>query len=308
MTTETKNIILTNLENTRDFNTIYEGLGLDKYEPILVADKELANRFRIERSDNGIVLKNNRAVSKSFKLLSNKKILEIGNALLTNNENLIITSASSKNNGEELFLTAKIKDFVVPNEIKEIKGIGEIEPNLFISIPVIGGINFITTAFQIYCTNQVIALSSNPLTKATSIEHRDKLEEQIDKLLLNYQNIEKDFNDILNKLAVFKEFNLDDEDYSNYLSTLFKTENIEIDKPKLYKSLKDKYNNAPNSDPGNLLGAYNSITNYIATNNYKNSDLKYFSKLPTSNQYNLSKNAFKLADMLVKVGNTNLLF
>ena len=94
-----KDIVLTKLEDTRNFNEIYTALDLHLYEPILVPDKEVENRYRIERNDTNKVLKINRAVSKQFKLLSNKKILEIGTKLLTDNENLVITSASSKNYG-----------------------------------------------------------------------------------------------------------------------------------------------------------------------------------------------------------------
>lgn len=300
-----KDIVLTKLEDV-NFNEIYKALELDTYEPVLVPDKEVENRYRIERSDTNKVLKINRAVSKQFKLLSNKKILEIGTKLLEDNENLVITSASSKNYGENIFLEARIKDFVVNKELEQIQGIGKVEPNLFINIPVVGSINFITSAYQIFCSNQVIALSSNPLTKAVSIKHNQDVEEQIDNVLVNFQNIEQEFNQILNQLAVFKEFNLTDEDYNNYLGSLFSVSDITKDKPRLYKTLCDKYLNAPNSSPGNLLGAYNSITNYIATNNYKNTELKYFSKLPTSTQYNLAKNAYKLATTVVKVG-TNIL-
>ena len=301
-----KDIVLTKLEDTRNFNEIYTALDLHLYEPILVPDKEVENRYRIERNDTNKVLKINRAVSKQFKVLSNKKILEIGTKLLEDNDNLTITAASSKNYGENIFLEAKIKDFKINEELENIEGIGKVEPNLFINIPVLGSINFITSAYQIVCQNQVIALSSNPLTKAVSIKHNSDIEEQIDNVLINYQNIEQEFNDILNKLAVFKEFNLTDEDYNDYLGSLFSVTDITKDKPRLYKTLCDKYLNAPNSSPGNLLGAYNSITNYIATNNYKNEDLKYFSKLPTSSQYNLAKNAYKLATTVVKVG-TNIL-
>lgn len=301
-----KNIILNNLEETRNFNDIYKALELNLYEPVLVADKEVENRYRIERSDTNKVLQINRAVSKQFKVLSNKKILQIGTRLLEDNENLVITNASSKNYGENIFLEAKIKDFKVNEELEDIQGIGKVEPNLFINIPVLGSINFITSAYQIFCQNQVIALSSNPLTKAVSIKHNQDIEDQIDNVLLNYQNIENEFNSILNQLAVFKEFNLNDEDYNDYLGNLFNVSDITKDKPRLYKTLCDKYLTAPNSSPGNLLGAYNSITNYIATNNYKNKDLKYFSKLPNSSQYNLAKNAYKLATTVVKVG-TNIL-
>ena len=301
-----KDIVLTKLEDA-SFNEIYKALELNTYEPVLVPDKEVENRYRIERSDTNKVLKINRAVSKQFKVLSNKKILEIGTKLLEDNENLVITSASSKNYGENIFLEAKIKDFKVNEELEQIQGIGKVEPNLFINIPVLGSINFITSAYQIFCQNQVIALSSNPLTKAVSIKHNQDVEEQIDNVLVNYQNIETEFNNILNQLAVFKEFNITDEDYNDYLGSLFSVSDITKDKPRLYKTLCDKYLNAPNSSPGNLLGAYNSITNYIATNSYKNTELKYFSKLPTSNQYNLAKNAFKTATTIVKVGNTNIL-
>lgn len=301
-----KDIVLTKLEQVRNFDEIYKTLELDTYEPVLVPDKEVENRYRIERSDTNKVLKINRAVSKQFKLLSNKKILEIGTKLLQDNENLVITSASSKNYGENIFLEAKIKDFKTNEDLEAIEGIGKVEPNLFINIPVLGSINFITSAYQIYCQNQVISLSSNPLTKAVNIKHNQEVEEQIDNVLVNFQNIEQEFNNILNHLAVFKEFNLTDEDYNNYLGSLFNVSDIAKDKPRLYKTLCDKYLNAPNSSPGNLLGAYNSITNYIATNTYKNSELKYFSKLPTSTQYNLAKNAFKTATTVVKVG-TNIL-
>lgn len=301
-----KDIILDKLEEVRNFKEIYTALDLDKYESVLVPDKEVENRYRIERNDTNKVLKINRAVSKEFKLLSNKKILEIGSKLLENNENLIITSASSKNYGENIFLEAKIKNFKVNEELENIQGIGKVEPNLFINIPVIGNINFITSAYQIFCQNQVIALSSNPLTKAVSITHDSDIENKIDNVLVNFQNIESEFNSIINQLAVFKEFNINDEDYNDYLGNLFNASDITKDKPRLYKTICEKYLNAPNSSPGNLLGAYNSITNYIATNNYKNSELKYFSKLPTSNQYNLAKNAYKLATTVIKVG-TNIL-
>ena len=301
-----KNIVLSNLEDTRNFSDIFKSLELDLYEPILVADKEVENRYRIERSDTNKVLKINRAVSKQFKVLPNKKILEIGTKLLEDNENLIITAASSKNYGENIFLEAKIKDFKINENLEEIEGIGKVEPNLFINIPVLGSINFITSAYQIKCSNQVIALSSNPLTTAVSIKHNHDVEEKIDNVLVNFENIEKEFNDILNQLAIFKEFNITDKEYNDYLGNLFNVSDVAKDKPRLYKTLCDKYLNAPNSSPGNLLGAYNSVTNYIANNNYKNSDLQYFSKLPTSSQYNLAKNAYKLATTVVKVG-TNIL-
>jgi len=297
-----KNIILTNLKDT-SFSDIYKGLQLNTYECNLVADKETENRYRIERSDTNKVLANHRAVSKKFKVLPNNKILELGNALLSTNENLVITSASSKNYGEHIFLTAKIKDYV-NTDYESIKGIGQVEPNIYIDIPVLGNINLITSAYQVQCQNQVIALSSNPLTKALTIK---KDEDAIDSALLNFANIEQEFNNILNQLAIFKEFAITDEDYTNYLSTLYPVQNIEEDRPKLYKVLKDKYLNAPNSDPGTLLGAYNSITNHIATNNYKSNDLKYFSSLPTSANYNLAKKAYTICSNVIKVDNVNLL-
>lgn len=304
-----KDIILTSekILDNKDFYSIFQQLGLHQYEPVLTPDKETENRYRIERSDSRKVLENSRAVSKEFKILSNKKILEIGNRLLENNENLELVSASLKNYGENIFLNFKIKDFEVDNSLEQIVGIGKVEPNITLNLPVIGGLQFIVTAVQLFCTNQVVGLSNNPLTSFVSIKHDKEIENKIDEVLLNYKNIEKHFNDILNKLSVFKEFNLSDEDYKNYLNVLFKVEDIEKNKPRLFKSLADKYVTAPNSCPGTLLGALNSVTNHIATNSYRSQELKHFSQLPTSTSYNLSKNAFKLANKLSLVGSTELL-
>ena len=194
-----KDVILTDIVNNKDVRSVFEQLGLDKYEPVLVPDKETENRYRIERSDDNRVLRNDRAVGKKFKTLSNTKILEIITKLLESNEKLELNNAAVKNYGENIFFNFKIKDFEIDKNIENIPGIGKIEPNITINLPVIGNLNFIVTAIQLFCSNQVIGLSTDPLTSFMSIQHNQELDTVIDKVVLNYSILENYFNDILNK-------------------------------------------------------------------------------------------------------------
>lgn len=286
---------------TLDFKGAWERLGLDSWEPTLVADKETANRYRIEKhggtDDHGRVLCVNRAVSGSFKPFKNSTLLKVGEQLF-NQDEFTLTQASLINFGEKIIIKARLNN--ISNFVSDTPGIGDLEPSLNFILPVAGTINICLTTEQLFCSNQIPFLRSNPLNKFFSLNHRTDIEEKIGELAVKFNNIQHAFLGQLKLLETLADTKLySDQGLFDYYSMLFPLPADDLDfaeaKPKLAAKLMECYRNAPNACPGTLLGALNSVTNYLATKTYRSSHTKAFSKLPSSPQHNLARKALKLA-------------
>lgn len=279
-----------------DFHGAWERLGLDKWEPVLVADKEDANRYRIEKEgeDEGRVLCVHRAVSRNFKPFKNSTLLHIGNTIF-NQKEFTLTQASVINHGEKIIVKARLNN--IENFRSDTRGIGDLEPSLAFIVPVAGTINIALTTEQLFCSNQIPFLRSNPLNRFFSLDHRNDLEEKATELRTKFNNISEVFLSQLQQLERYATLPLSDEGLLDFYA-MWSGCPGDVDfrefKPKMSALLEQYYDYAPNAAPGTLLGALNSVTHYLAMKKYRSDHTKSFAQLPTSPQYNQARKALKL--------------
>ena len=282
--------------STLDFHGAWERLGLDKWEPVLVPDKESANRYRIEKygEDEGRVLCVHRAVSSTFKPCKNTMLLELGKAIFDQDE-FTLTQASLINHGEKIIIRARLNN--IQNFSSDTCGIGDLEPSLNFIVPVAGTISIALTTVQLFCSNQIPVLRSNPLNQFFSMNHRTDLEEKIHEVTTKFGDIREVFLSQLKDLERYAESPLSDEGLLDFYSVWAGCPS-DVDfteyRPKMAATLQSYYDHAPNAAPGTLIGALNSVTHYLAMKKYRSNHTKAFSQLPSSPQYNQARKALKL--------------
>ena len=292
------------IEEVKDksFEQVWTQLGLNTWEPTLVPDKEDANRYRIEKhgscDDKGRVLMVHRAVSKDFKPFKNTTLLQLGKTIF-DNEDFSIEQASVINFGEKIIIKAKLNGYEGFGD--STPGIGDLQPYINFLIPVAGTMNIALTTVQLFCSNQIPMLQSNPLNRFFSLNHRSDLEEKAASIQVKFSSLRQTFTDQIEGLKHLhnKPFSAAGVDgLMKYYAYLYRmdVETFEDKKLKLIDNLMDCYHNAPNADPGTMLGAFNSVTRYLVTKPYRESHTKYFKDLPTSPQYNFARRALKVAN------------
>lgn len=296
----------TTVERPDSYN-ILNSLGLTnlQFHKVMnpVSNGREQNRYQIEVSDNSRpgfreCIARTKQVSQNFSLVQPQKIQEVVERMLEN-DNLGIVRANNYNYGEKVDIQFAYKK-VFPNNIP---GIGVIQPHLYVSIPVWGGINFVTTLVQLACTNQIPSLASDPSSKFVTLTHSGDVEKKLDKIAVEMDGVEEFVEGMVERLSTFSTFSIDDDEFELFARRLYKIPEDKASKQKsrVLNRLKTCYTEAPNALPGNLLGAMNAVTRYYQTKPYRRSN-SFLAGLPQSEGYNKSRKALKMCSNIAKFG------
>ncbi len=302
---ESKHLTYINTSNNTSFQDIFTTFNRDKWNPIKIAEKISADRYRIERDDSNKVLFPRRAFPESFKLFTNDRIFLIGDALFTHNPDLIITDAISSNYGEDLQIKAKFSK----KYHSQVKGIGEIEPSVILQFNL--SKSNATLAFsykQLLCENQIPSLRYDPISKVFGLKSSASDEAIISSCYMLKEYANTTVEEMLFRLERLGNTLITTQSAITLFSLVFRNPYIDIEKPKLCDELLELYFNAKNAAPNTLLGAVNALTNYFAHLDYDSNYNRVASYFPNNSNMSKIKKAMKHVTTASNLDNANVYF
>ena len=266
----------------------------------MIADKESAGRYRIERNDTNRVLYPKKAFGENFYPMPNEGIYNVCNAIFQKNTNIKLTQAISDNYGETLQVLGRVSDV---NCYSAAKGIGDIQAYIILQFNVSAKYPKLALSYnQITCTNQLPSLRNDPLSKVLDIKNMTSISSHVGKL---NQYVIKEVQSMLDLLNVLAEITISTKSAITLFSLAFGIHDIENEKPKLYDILMDKYDTADNASPGYLLGAINAVTNYFVDYEYKDNYSRTIANYPNSPASRIPKKALKICKDAIKFDNVD---
>ena len=289
--------------NVTDYASVIKDLGLFniKFQKVndLASNKSEFNRYHLEAYDGNSVypLAKTRTVSDKFKLLQTQDIQNAINLVVENNNGIEVVYANQYNHGELVEIQLSLTNSKFSSKIPAI---GDIEPSIFMLLPVYGSVKIVTATMQLFCSNQIPSLANDPMNQFISINHTKDIYKDLQNSILNLSNLEHSMKEQISKLESFSSVEADDEDFEKFAVEVFDLDTGKLEKSKTYKKLRQIYEEAPNSQPGTLLGCLNSVTRYYAERPYKKNP--NLSNLPSSPAYKKSKLALELCSNINRLG------
>lgn len=302
---EGKDVFVEPNHANESFGSLLTKIGRTNWEPYLVPDKEEADRYRIERTDDHRILYPRRAFNEKFVPFTNERISLLGTAIFDDNSTLNVKEVVSTGYGEKLLVKAKI-DIDLDSEVK---GVGKIEPSLIMVFNAASPTAKLAFTYkQLFCDNQIPSLASDPLARVLELDNKatDELLIQNCGKLRGY--IDANVHTMLNTLVTLGKTLVTTRSIITLFSLTFGVYDIESERPKLVETLLDHYDNAPNAAPGTLLGGINAITHYFVQYDHKTQRLARMATLPTSTQNAKVKKAMKIVCEASKFDNVDSYF
>lgn len=291
-----------------DVDNLLDGLQLTgvtyRKEETYLSNGEPRGEYQIEAvgTEEGIVpLVTGKAVKERFTLLQPEVIERVARNLLSaeaeDGTRLELVKAVCSNYGERVDL-----QFTFGKEYySETTGLGKIQPHIYVTIPVWGSIRFALTMVQLYCTNQIPSLVSDPLTEVVVLYHNERITDNVEKVALDLTKVVHSIESQIDMLEQLASYDISNQQFDELVCFLFDVNFMKKSKSLIYKRLLDCYSNAPNAAPGCLLGFLNAVTRYYQVKPYRQSNYTLAS-LPHNEGYNMSRSCFKLCNKILKHG------
>lgn len=286
-----------------DYTTVINDLGLSDFHFQKVnnpsSNHKDFNRYHLEACYNKSIypLAKTRSVTDKFIPLQPKDIQNAINLVVENNPGIEVVYANQYNYGERVEVQLSL---INSKFSSNIEGIGDLEPSIFMLFPVYGSVKIVTSTMQLFCSNQIPSLANDPINQFISINHTKNIYEDLKQSILSLNDLENAMRNQIEKLEVFSSVEADDEDFEKFIVEVFNLDKSKLEKSKTMKKLRRIYEEAPNAQPGTLLGCLNSVTRYFSEKPYKK-DVN-LSNLPSSPAYKTSKFALELCSNINRLG------
>jgi hypothetical protein len=171
-----------------------------------------------------------------------------------------ITSLSSVNYGEEVVIKG-VSD-VISNRTP---GIGDSQPNIYMSMSPIGSFTAIATLYQLVCENMALAVASDGTASVFQYSVKTLLELE-SKVYTSIKDTLPNFAITLDMLEKWRAVPLSTVQLEELYSEYRNCASVSEEKPTIWRNFLAAYDSAPNSAPNTLLGFYNGVTNELAKN------------------------------------------
>ncbi|MFC4163871.1 DUF932 domain-containing protein [Epilithonimonas zeae] len=277
------------------------------------SDLDVPNYFANIRTDNNIVLG---VVGKEYQIVQNREAFNFFDSIVGSNKGIKYETAGALGNGERIFITAKLPDYIRVGNGDDIT-----EKYIFLTTSHDGS-GSITAAFtpvRIVCQNTLNASLKN-MTNVVRIKHTSGAKQRIEtahkvmglaNLLSN--RLEDVFNDWtkvkvsddeVKKLIQIslcpnkKTLDLLKKGEEDEISTVFKNT---VENAFAYAMMSDTQQ--METTKGNLFGAYNAVTGYFQNvRKYKDNETKLQSIVMGGTAQLKSQKAFELCTAFAKDG------
>lgn len=280
---------------------------------------EVPNYFANIRTDNNTVLG---VVGKDYHIVQNREAFNFFDAIVGGNEGILYETAGALGNGERIFITAKLPDYIRVGNGDDVT-----EKYIFLTTSHDGS-GSITAAFtpiRIVCQNTLNASLRN-MTNVVRIKHTSGAKQRIEnahKIMGLANTLSSQLENIFNHWTTVKvtdkevkkliqlalcpnkeTFDLLKKGADDEISTMFKNT---IDDAFQYAMLSDTQ--LIDTTKGTLYGAYNAVTGYFQNvRNYKNDEAKLQSIVLGGTAQIKSQKAFELCTNFAQFGNEILNF
>lgn len=280
---------------------------------------EVPNYFANIRTDNNTVLG---VVGKDYHIVQNREAFNFFDAIVGGNEGILYETAGALGNGERIFITAKLPDYIRVGNGDDVT-----EKYIFLTTSHDGS-GSITAAFtpiRIVCQNTLNASLRN-MTNVVRIKHTSGAKQRIEnahKIMGLANTLSSQLENIFNHWTTVKvtdkevkkliqlalcpnkeTFDLLKKGADDEISTMFKNT---IDDAFQYAMLSDTQ--LMDTTKGTLYGAYNAVTGYFQNvRNYKNDEAKLQSIVLGGTAQIKSQKAFELCTDFAQFGNEILNF
>lgn len=276
-------------------------------------DLDVPNYFANIRTDNNIVLG---VVGKEYQIVQNKEAFNFFDSIVGSNKGIKYETAGALGNGERVFITAKLPDYIRVGSGDDIT-----EKYIFLTTSHDGS-GSITAAFtpvRIVCQNTLNASLKN-MTNVVRIKHTSGAKQRIEtahKVMGLANTLSNKLEDVFNDWTKVK---VSDDEVKKLiqislcpnkktLDFLKKGEEDEIST--MFKNtVEDAFAYAMMSDTqqmettkGNLFGAYNAVTGYFQNvRKYKDNEAKLQSIVMGGTAQLKSQKAFELCTAFAREG------
>ena len=282
------------------------------------SELEISNYFANIRTDNNTVLG---VVGKDYQIVQNREAFSFFDAIVGGNNGILYETAGALGNGERIFITAKLPDYIRVGNGDDIT-----EKYIFLTTSHDGS-GSITAAFtpvRIVCQNTLNASLRN-MSNVVRIRHTagakqrledahkvmglaNKLSTELESTFNHWAKITVGDNEMkkLIQLALCpnkETLNHLQKGSFDDLSTVFKNT---VDDAFAYAMISESQQTE--TTKGTLFGAYNAVTGYFQNvRNYKNNEAKLQSIVLGGTARMKSQKAFDLCEKFAKSGAETLI-
>ena len=282
------------------------------------SELEISNYFANIRTDNNTVLG---VVGKDYQIVQNREAFSFFDAIVGGNNGILYETAGALGNGERIFITAKLPDYIRVGNGDDIT-----EKYIFLTTSHDGS-GSITAAFtpvRIVCQNTLNASLRN-MSNVVRIRHTagakqrledahkvmglaNKLSTELESTFNHWAKITVGDNEMkkLIQLALCpnkETLNHLQKGSFDDLSTVFKNT---VDDAFAYAMISESQQTE--TTKGTLFGAYNAVTGYFQNvRNYKNNEAKLQSIVLGGTAQMKSQKAFDLCEKFAKSGAETLI-
>lgn len=280
-----------------------------------IRDKEIEvpNYFANIRTDNNAVLG---VVGKDYHIVQNRDAFAFFDAIVGGGEGILYETAGALGNGERIFITAKLPDYIRVGKGEDIT-----EKYIFLTTSHDGS-GSITAAFtpiRIVCQNTLNA-SLRSMSNVVRIKHTSGAKQRLEnahKVMGLANTLSDQLQDIFNNWTKVKvsdtevkkliqlalcpnaeTLDLLKKGKEDEVSTVFKNT---VEDAFAYAMMSDTQQ--MDTTKGTLFGAYNAVTGYYQNvRNYKNDEAKLLSIVMGGTAQMKSQKAFELCASFQKIG------